>query len=182
MQSPKFIKQIKITSRKKKSHLTKKTKTKTKKKTQKKAKEKKRKKRRRRATLDKAWPQENKQATPKKNENKKKRRKNPTSKPKKRKEKRKQCIGLSSCAKCKWAFLSYIYQTSPTQFSPHFGENFLVGLERKHIDSTIIFLSPSPNQILSKKFSPLIFSPFFFCSILPKIHSTKHTLKVTLCT
>ena len=31
------------------------------------------------------------------------------------------------------------------QFSPHFGENFLVGLGRKHSDPTIFFSSLPPN-------------------------------------
>ena len=48
-----------------------------------------------------------------------------------------------------------------TQFSPYFGQNFLVGPGRKHSSPTIFFPSPPPNQTSSKKFS-LIFSPFFF--------------------
>ena len=38
-------------------------------------------------------------------------------------------------------------------FSPFWGENFLVGLGRKHIGFTLYFLSSPPNQTHSKKFS-----------------------------
>ena len=60
-------------------------------------------------------------------------------------------------------------------FSLFWGENFLVGPKRKHLGPTIFFSSLPPNQTPSNKFSFLIFSPFVF-SVLPKIHSTKHTL------
>ena len=39
------------------------------------------------------------------------------------------------------------------QFSFHFGENFLVGLERKYMDPIIYFLCSPSNQAQSKKFS-----------------------------
>ena len=58
---------------------------------------------------------------------------------------------------------------SPTKFSPHSrGENFLVG-------PTIIFPSPLSTKNPPKSF-PSSFSHLFFF-ILPKIHSTKHTIK-----
>ena len=60
-------------------------------------------------------------------------------------------------------------------FSLFWGENFLVGPKRKHLGPTIFFSSLPPNQTPSNKFSFLIFSPLVF-SVLPKIHSTKHTL------
>ena len=50
----------------------------------------------------------------------------------------------------------------PTQFSPHFGENFLVGQGRKHPGPTVSFPSLPPNQTSSKIISLLIFSTFFF--------------------
>ena len=61
--------------------------------------------------------------------------------------------------------------------------NFLSILKRKHFGRSkqkrvIFFSSLRPNQIPSKKFSLLIFSPIFF-SFLPKIHFIKHTLSVT---
>ena len=64
-----------------------------------------------------------------------------------------------------------------------FSFNFLSILRRKHFGRSkqkrvIFFSSLRPNQIPSKKFSLLIFSPIFF-SFLPKIHFTKHTLSVT---
>ena len=46
-------------------------------------------------------------------------------------------------------------------------ENFLIGSGRKYLNSTIIFLSSSSNQTLSKKFSPhFIFFFFFFHRLL----------------
>ena len=95
--------------------------------------------------------------------------------PETRKKKKKAKYWTKPMCKCIWTFSSFIYQTPPTQFSPHFRENFLVNLRRKHLVPTNIFLSPSSNQTLSKKFSPLFFFLFF---ILPKIHSTKHTPNV----
>ena len=62
-----------------------------------------------------------------------------------------------------WAFLSFTYQTSlHPVFSPFWGENLLVGLGNKNPGLTIIFPSPHPNQTPFKKFSLLIFSPYFF--------------------
>ena len=62
------------------------------------------------------------------------------------------------------------------QFSLHFGENFLVNQERKHMSSTIYFPSSPPNQTHSKKVFLLIFSPKF--SIHPISLSNKYTLKL----
>ena len=61
------------------------------------------------------------------------------------------------------------------QFSLHFGENFLVGLRRKHLDPTIYFPSFPPNQTHSKKvFLPIFSSKFSIHYISPL---NKHTLK-----
>ena len=75
-------------------------------------------------------------------------------------------------------FVIYLLNSSHSIFSPFWRENFLVSLGRKHLNPTIIFLSPPLNQILSKKFSLLVFSHFFF--ILPKIHFIKHTLRLPI--
>ena len=71
-------------------------------------------------------------------------------------------------------FVIYLSNSFYSIFFLFWREIFLVGPKRKHPGPTIIFLSPLPNQTPSKKFFLLIFSPFF--SIIPKIHSTKHTL------
>ena len=65
---------------------------------------------------------------------------------------------------------------SPLVFCPFWEENFLVGPKRKNPSPTISFPSLPPNQTPSKKYSLLVF--FFFFSIFPKIHSTKHTIKL----
>ena len=58
---------------------------------------------------------------------------------------------------CTWALSSKNdAQFLPLVFSPIWGENFLMGLGRKHLGPTIYFLSSPPNQIHSKKF----FFPF----------------------
>ena len=62
-------------------------------------------------------------------------------------------------------------------FSPIWEENILVSLERKY-SGLVGFFSSSPfNQTLTKNVSSPIFSQFFF-SIFPKIHPTKHTIKI----
>ena len=74
---------------------------------------------------------------------------------------------------CTWAFLSKNdAQFLPLVFSPIWGENFLMGLGRKHLGPTIYFLSSPPNQIHSKKF----FFPFSL-QILPStlFHLQKNT-------
>ena len=80
--------------------------------------------------------------------------------------------------KYKWTFLSYIYQTPPTQFSPHFGERTFWWAQRDNTWTPLSFSSlPLPAKH-SPKSSCCCW--FFFLSssfILPKIHSTKHTLK-----
>ena len=65
-------------------------------------------------------------------------------------------------------------------FFPFWRKIFLVNPRRKHLGPTTHFPSLRPNQTPSKKFPFFIFSPFF--SILPKIYSTKHTLKSILIT
>ena len=47
-------------------------------------------------------------------------------------------------------------------FSPFWGENFLVGPERKHLNPTIYFPSSPPNETHFKKVFFPIFSPKFF--------------------
>ena len=47
-------------------------------------------------------------------------------------------------------------------FSPFWGENFLVGTERKHLNPTIYFPSSPPNETHFKKVFFPIFSPKFF--------------------
>ena len=81
--------------------------------------------------------------------------------------------------KCTWAFSSFTHQTSPyPTFLPILGKKLFDGQRRKHL--TPLSLSPLPTQpnTLQKVFILHFFSFFFF--ILPKIHSTKHTLKVSL--
>ena len=73
-----------------------------------------------------------------------------------------------------WAFSSHWV----LHFLPILGKNFLMGLGRKHLSPTIFFPSPFPTKHHLKSFSSS-FSLIFF-SILPKIHSTKHTLRVCL--
>ena len=73
----------------------------------------------------------------------------------------------------------YLSNSSHLVFSPFWKENFLIGFGRKHLDPTIIFLSTPPYQTLSKKFFSLSLS-LSLSLILPKIHFTKHTLKVAI--
>ena len=62
--------------------------------------------------------------------------------------------------KCTRTFLSIkLSHFLPSVFSPFWGKNFLVGLKRKHLDSTIYFPSSPPNQTHSKKIFLPIFSP-----------------------
>ena len=68
-------------------------------------------------------------------------------------------------------FVIYLSNFSHSIFSPFWREFF-----GEHTWLQLTFFSPSSNQTLSKKFSLLIFSFFFF--ILPKIHSTKQTFNV----
>ena len=63
----------------------------------------------------------------------------------------------------------YLSNSFHLVFSPFWNEKFLVDFGRKHLGTTIIFLSAPPNQTLSKKFSPHFLSLlFFFFSILLK--------------
>ena len=97
-------------------------------------------------------------------------------KPKKKKKKNQMHLGVD---KTHVHLHMGIFVPLSASFSPHFGKkNILVGSERKHPSLTVFFPSPLPIQTPFKKFSILIFSIFF--SILPKIHSTKHTLRVYL--
>ena len=143
---PNLLKKIKITSREKKSHLNKKTHKKKKKK-------------------EGEEEQRNGRSLPRKLKKKKRRRwRRRRSRKRQRpdqKLKRKKKRTKPMCT----AFSSFTYQILPLS-SVHFSENFLVGLERKHMAPIIIFLSPSPNQTLFKKFYLLTFSHFF--PILPK--------------
>ena len=63
----------------------------------------------------------------------------------------------------------------PLHFSPIFGENISVGLEKKHLGFTNFpsIKSTQPN-------TPLNFFPPNFLSILPKIHQTKQTFSFIL--
>ena len=63
-------------------------------------------------------------------------------------------------------------------FSPIWEENILVSLERKYFGLAGFFPSSPFNQTLTKNVSSPIFSQFFF-SIFPKIHPTKHTIKIS---
>ena len=63
----------------------------------------------------------------------------------------------------------YLSNSFHLVFSPFWNEKFLVDFGRKHLGTTIIFLSAPPNQTLSKKFSPHFLSLlFFFFSIILK--------------
>jgi len=64
-------------------------------------------------------------------------------------------------------------------FSPFWEENILVGLERKHLGSTIYFPSLPPNQTHSKKNFLPIFSPKFF--IHPISPPNKHISVLMAC-
>ena len=78
-----------------------------------------------------------------------------------------------------WAvFLEAHFMSFPLLvFSLFLGENFLVGLRRKHFDPIIYFPSFSPNQIHFKKvFLPIISPKFFIHLISP---SNKHILNVS---
>ena len=79
--------------------------------------------------------------------------------------------------KCTKIFLS-IKQPHffPSVFSPFLGENFLVGLERKHLSSTIYFPSSPPNQTHFKNVFLLIFSSNFSINAISP--PNKHTLRV----
>ena len=69
--------------------------------------------------------------------------------------------------KCIWAFLSFIYQIPPIQFSLHFGEKTFWWARRENIWALLIFSLPSlqpnthqksfPSRFLSKIFHP----PYF---------------------
>ena len=78
----------------------------------------------------------------------------------------------SPFATCMWAFLSIIHQIFLQVFSPFWGENFFVSLGGSHHHFS---LSPSLPNTFQEVFFPYFLSFFF---ILPKIHSTKHTLKL----
>jgi len=60
-------------------------------------------------------------------------------------------------------------------FSPFWGENFLMGLGRKHMGSPFISLPPYLTKHTQKKNFLPIFSPKF--SIHPILSPNKHTLK-----
>ena len=69
--------------------------------------------------------------------------------------------------KCIWAFLSFIYQIPPIQFSLHFGEKTFWWAQRENTWALLIFSLPSlqpnthqksfPSRFLSKIFHP----PYF---------------------
>ena len=114
----------------------------------------------------------------KKRKMKKRRRKrqHPDQTKKKRKEKKEKRIERNPCASPHGHSRHLPIKLFPLSFLFILEGKFLVGFERKHLDLTIIFLFAPPYQTLSKKFSP----HFFFFFILPKIHITKYTLRVTL--
>ena len=87
-------------------------------------------------------------------------------KEKKEKKKKKSNLDKPMC-NCTWAFLSKNnVQFFPLIFSQFWGEKyFLMGLRSKHLCHTIYFLSFSPNQKHSKKFS-FLFSLQNFLSAL----------------
>ena len=63
-------------------------------------------------------------------------------------------------------------------FSSFWGENFLVGPGRKHLDPIIYFPSTIPNQVHSKKVFLSIFSPKFSIHLISPLN--KHTLRCGL--
>ena len=75
-------------------------------------------------------------------------------KKKKKKEKKKsRATWTSPRATAHGHFCPKMMSNFSLQFSLHFGENFLVGSERKQLGPTIYFSSSPPNQTHSKKFS-----------------------------
>ena len=80
--------------------------------------------------------------------------------------------------KCTWAFWSINKSNSVAiVFSLFWRENFVVDLGRKHPSPIHFFPLSLPTERLPKSF-PFFFFSFF--SILPKIHSTKHILRVNV--
>ena len=157
MQSPKFIK-------KQKSCLKKKT----------------QKKNKRKGEEEQRWtkpaPREKKRQCRRKKKKEIKRKEGRSQRP----ERKKREYWTRLICKCKWTFLSYIYQTLPTKFSLYFEEKTFLWARRENTWTPLLFFSlpllakHSPKSFLSS-FSPFFF--FFFFFILPKIHSTKHTLR-----
>ena len=88
----------------------------------------------------------------------------------KRNEGRSNVLDKSMC-KCSWVFLLFTYQISSTQFSPHFGEKTFWWTQRENTWTPPSFSSLS----LPVKHFPKCFLSSF--SLLPKIYSTKHTLR-----
>ena len=80
--------------------------------------------------------------------------------------------------KCTWVFSSIKqFHFLLLVFSPFWGKNFLVGLQRKHPSPTIYFSSSPPNQTHSKKvFLPIFFPKF---SIHPISPLNKHILRAS---
>ena len=119
----------------------------------------------------------------KKKRKKKKRRKRQTFRPKNKIRKKKilkrKVLDEAHVQVHMGILVIYLSNSSHLVFSPFWKENFLVGFGRKHLNPTIIFLSALPYQTLSKKFSPHSLS-LSLSLILPKIHFTKHTLKVAV--
>jgi len=64
-------------------------------------------------------------------------------------------------------WVAHVSEFLPLVFSPFWGENFLMGPGRKHLDPTIFFSAPSTNLTPIKTFFFQLFSLKF--SILPKI-------------
>ena len=97
-------------------------------------------------------------------------------KKRKKKEKRKEKNGMN-LAHATQAFLSIKHANFPPIFSQFWGENFLVGLGRKHSSSKIYFSFSPFNQTHSNEVFLFIFFPkFSFHRTSP---SNKHTLKVS---
>ena len=92
---------------------------------------------------------------------------------KRKKEKRKKDNGTKLV---QWAILSFSHKTPPTLFSLHFEKTSFRWAQVKNASTPPkIFLSLPPYQTTHF----LIFSPIFSqnFSILPKIHSSKHSVK-----
>ena len=83
-----------------------------------------------------------------------------------RPERKKREYWTRLICKCKWTFLSYIYQTLPTKFSLYFEEKIFLWARRENTWTPLLFFSlpllakHSPKSFLSS-FSPFFF--FFFC-------------------
>ena len=102
-----------------------------------------------------------------------------STKKKKKKEEEEEEKKANTLETWRWVsrvFLEAHFMSFPLSVSLHFGENFLVGLERKYLGPIIYFPSSPPNQTHSKKVFLPIFSLMFF--IHPISPPNKHTLRV----